>query len=217
MKFIIIFCRLISLVSKFLIPLLAAFSLPSAVEALPNNVNIDKETRNIYRLCASSIDYHKFIKSYAQNNNLININAGTKKTYLFSITNTGGDVHYNLNGTNIIPTNNLRQCQNLASKQEQYFNEVSTNMTGDFTLFYKCFNGVSEGYGNYKLYVTAQNRYSPINATLAGFPTYIIPMKGFNQCSAAKLQIDNLANQIQAKATGDYYPEFYTKCIRSPI
>ena len=198
---------------KFLIPLLASIALPSAVQALPYELN--NTSRDIHRRCASSIDYQKCINSYSKNDDLTNANADTKITYLFSITNTGGNVHYNLNGTNIIPTSNLRKCQSLAIKQEQYFSDVSSNMTGDFTLFYRCIKGVSEGSGSYKLYITAQNRFSPINATLAGFPTYITPMKNFSQCTAAKVQIDNLATQMQAKATGDYYPEFYTKCIRS--
>ena len=198
---------------KFLIPLLAALALPSAVESQPYDVN--SNSKDIQRRCTSSINYQECINSYSKNSDLTNTNAIAKRTYLFSVTNTGGDVHYNLNGTNIIPTNNIRQCQSLATKQVQYFSEVSSNMTGDFTLFYKCIKGVSEGSGNYRLYITAQNRYSPINATLAGFPTYITPMKNFSQCSAAKVQIDNLATQIQAKATGDYYPEFYSKCIRS--
>ena len=200
---------------KLLIPLLAALALPSAVKSFPNNINVNKNSINMHRFCASAIDYQECINSYSKNSDLTNTNADTRKIYLFSVTNTGGDVHYNLNGTNIIPTDSLRQCNALAIKQDQYFNEVSSTMTGDFTLFYKCIKGVSEGSGNYKLYITAQNRYSPINATLAGFPTYITPMKNFSQCSAAKLQIDNLANQMQAKATGDYYPEFYSKCIRS--
>ena len=198
---------------RFLLPLLAVLALPSTVESQPYDVN--SNSKDIQRRCTSSINYQECINSYSKNSDLTNTNADTKKTYLFSVTNTGGEVHYNLNGTNIIPTDNLRQCQSLATKQIQYFSEVSSNMTGDFTPFYRCIKGVSEGSGNYQLYITAQNRYSPINATLAGFPTYITPMKNFSQCSAAKLQIDNLATQMQAKATGDYYPEFYSKCIRS--
>ena len=209
---------------RFLIPLLAALALTSKIESQPYDIN--SNSKDIQRRCTSSIDYQKCINSYSNNSDLTNTNAKTIKIYLFSITNLYGtvgskaDAHQWLNGPNIIPTNNYRQCQSLASKQEQYFNEVSTNLWGNYALFYKCFAGASEGYGNYKLYVTAQNIYSPErsgNTLYFGIPTYIIPMKGFNQCSVAKLQIDNLANQIKAKVNGIFSPDFYTKCIKSNI
>ncbi len=201
---------------RFLIPLLAALALPSTVQALPYEVN--NNSRDIHRRCTSSIDYQKCINSYSQNEDLTNTNARRNKTYLFSVANTGGDVHSGLNGRNIIPTNNLRHCQSLARKQEQFFSEASSNMTKNFTLFYKCIKGVSEGNGNYKLYIFAQNVWKP-NTTDSqaanAFHINIIPMKNFSQCSVAKFQIDNLATQMQAKATEDLYPEFYTKCIKS--
>ena len=202
---------------RFLLPLLAALALPSAVKSLPNNINVNKNSINMHRFCASAMDYQECIKSYSKNSDLTNTNADTRKTYLFSFTNTdvGGPVHKNLNGANIIPTNSLRQCNALAIKQDQYFNEVSSSMTGDFLYYSRCLKGISEGSGNYKLYITAQNVYRPINATLSAHSSYIIPMVGLRQCTVAKLQVDNLASQMQSIATGDYYPEFYSKCIRS--
>ena len=202
---------------KFLFLLLASIALPSSVEALPYKIN--NNSREMHRFCASAMDYQECLKSYSKNSALTNTSTSTRKTYLFSVTNTdvGGPVHKNLNGANIIPTNSLRQCTALAIQQDQYFNEVSSSMTGDFLYYSRGLKGISEGSGNYKLYITAQNVYRPINATLSAHSTYIIPMMGSRQCTIAKLQVDNLASQMQSIATGDYYPEFYTKCIRSPF
>ena len=202
---------------RFLLPLLAALALPSAVKSLPNNINVNKNSINMHRFCASAMDYQECIKSYSKNSDLTNTNADTRKTYLLSFTNTfgAGRVHKNLNGANIIPTDSLRQCNALAMKQDQYFLDVSNSLTGEFLYYSRCLKGISEGSGNYKLYITAQNVYTPTLATLSAHSSYIIPMVGLRQCTVAKLQVDNLASQMQSIATGDYYPEFYSKCIRS--
>ena len=202
---------------KFLFLLLASIALPSSVEALPYNIN--NNSREMHRFCASAMDYQECLKSYSKNSDLTNTNTSTRKTYLFSITNTvlGGPVHKNLNGANIIPTNSLRQCTALAIKQDQYFSEASSSMTGNFLYHSSCLKGTSEASAKTRLYITTQNLYTFNDATLSAPSSYIIPMLGLRQCTVARLQVDNLAIQMQSNATGNYYPEFYTKCIRSPF